>query len=343
MADDHTLQLTDEYKNWLSDLKKRIRSARQKALLAVNKELVLLYWQIGHEILHRQERCGWGSKIVNQLSADLKKAFPDMQGFSRTNLLYMRLFAKTWTNEEIVQEPLGQLPWYHHLTLLDKLSDNEERLAYARLAIENGWSRNVMVHHIELGTADRIGKAQNNFADFLPPAESELAAETLKDPYKFDFIAMTAKMQEKDLKKALLEKITEFLMELGSGFAYAGREVVLDVGGEEFRIDLLFYHLKLHCYVVIELKTGKFKPEHLGQLSFYMTAVDRQMKSGCDAPTIGLLLCKNKNKIVAEYALQDVRKPIGISEYELTKALPEHIKGQLPGIEELEHALSDHN
>lgn len=225
----------------------------------------------------------------------------------------MRLFAKTWTNEEIVQEPLGQLPWYHHLTLLDKLSDNEDRLAYARLALENGWSRNVMVHHIELGTADRIGKAQNNFADFLPPAESELAAEALKDPYKFDFIAMTEKMQEKDLKKALLEKITEFLMELGSGFAYAGKEVVLDVGGEEFRIDLLFYHLKLHCYVVIELKTGKFKPEHLGQLSFYMTAVDRQMKSGCDAPTIGLLLCKNKNKIVAEYALQDVRKPIGFS------------------------------
>ena len=234
------------------------------------------------------------------------------------------------------------MPWYHHLTLLDKLPDNEARLAYARLAIENGWSRNVMVHHIELGTAGRIGKAQNNFADFLPPAESELAAEALKDPYKFDFIAMTEKMQEKDLKKALLEKITEFLMELGSGFAYAGKEIVLEVGGEEFRIDLLFYHLKLHCYVVIELKTGKFKPEHLGQLSFYMTAVDRRMKSGCDAPTIGLLLCKNKNKIVAEYALQDVRKPIGISEYELTKALPEHIKGQLPGIEELERVLADH-
>ena len=335
------LQLTDEYKNWLADLKKRIRSAQQKAMLAVNKELVLLYWQIGHEILLRQERSGWGAKIVNQLSNDLKEAFPDMQGFSRTNLLYMRLFAKTWTKEEIVQEPLGQLPWYHHLTLLDKLPGNEERLAYARLAIENGWSRNVMVHHIELGTADRIGKAQNNFADFLPPAESELAAEALKDPYKFDFIAMTAKMQEKDLKQALLEKITEFLMELGSGFAYAGKEVVLEVGGEEFRIDLLFYHLKLHCYVVIELKTGKFRPEHLGQLSFYMTAVDRQMKSGCDAPTIGLLLCKNKNRIVAEYALQDVRKPIGISEYELTKALPEHIKGQLPGIEELERALTE--
>ena len=340
MEDNQEL-LTAEYKSWLADLKKRIRAAQQKAMLAVNKELVLLYWQIGHEILLRQERSGWGAKIVNQLSHDLKEAFPDMQGFSRTNLLYMRLFAKTWTKDEIVQEPLGQLPWYHHLTLLDKLPDNEDRLAYARLAIENGWSRNVMVHHIELGTAGRIGKAQNNFADFLPPAESELAAESLKDPYKFDFIAMTEKMQEKDLKKALLEKITEFLMELGSGFAYAGKEVVLDVGGEEFRIDLLFYHLKLHCYVVIELKTGKFKPEHLGQLSFYMTAVDRQMKSGCDAPTIGLLLCKNKNRIVAEYALQDVRKPIGISEYELTKALPEHIKGQLPGIEELERALAD--
>ena len=339
MADDK-LQFTDDYKNWLTELKKRIKIAQQKAVLAVNKELVLLYWQIGHEILTRQEHSGWGAKIVNQLSADLKAAFPDIQGFSRTNLLYMRAFAKTWGKNEIIQEALGQLPWYHHLTLLDKLSDNDERMAYARLAVENGWSRNVMVHHIELGTAKRIGKAQNNFAAFLPPAESELAVEALKDPYKFDFITLSEKAQEKDLKKALLEKITEFLVELGSGFAYAGREVVLDVGGDEFRIDLLFYHLKLHCYVVIELKTGKFKPEHLGQLSFYMTAIDRQMKSDCDAPTIGLLLCKNKNKIVAEYALQDVRKPIGISEYELTKALPDGIKSHLPSVEELEQGLT---
>ena len=264
-----------------------------------------------------------------------------MQGFSPRNLKYMRAFAAAWQDFQIVQEVLAQLPWYHHLTLLDKLSNNDDRMVYARLAVENGWSRNMMVHHIELGTAKRIGKAQNNFADFLPPAESELAAESLKDPYKFDFITLSEKAQEKDLKKALLEKITEFLVELGSGFAYAGREVVLDVGGDEFRIDLLFYHLKLHCYVVIELKTGKFKPEHLGQLSFYMTAIDRQMKSDFDAPTIGLLLCKNKNKIVAEYALQDIRKPIGISEYELTNALPEGIKSQLPSVEELELGLAD--
>ncbi len=322
-------------------MKKRIKTARQTAVQAVNRELVLLYWQIGNEILVRQEQAGWGAKVVNQLSADLKTAFPDMQGFSPRNLKYMRAFAAAWQDFEIVQEVLAQLPWYHHLTLLDKVSGREERLAYARLAVENGWSRNVMVHHIELGAVNRIGKAQNNFSNFLPPAESELAIESLKDPYKFDFIAFSEKMQEKDLKKALLEKITEFLVELGTGFAYAGREVVLDVGGDEFRIDLLFYHLKLHCYVVIELKTGKFKPEHLGQLSFYMTAVDRQLKSEVDAPTIGLLLCKNKNKIVAEYALQDVRKPIGISEYELSRKLPENIQSQLPSVEELEHGLAD--
>ena len=338
---DNKLHLTDDYKNWLSELKIRIKHAQQKAVLAVNKELVLLYWQIGHEILNRQERSGWGAKIVNQLSADLKTAFPEIQGFSPRNLKYMRAFAAAWQDFQIVQEVLAQLPWYHHLTLLDKLSNNDDRMVYARLAVENGWSRNMMVHHIELGTAKRIGKAQNNFADFLPPAESELAAESLKDPYKFDFITLSEKAQEKDLKKALLEKITEFLVELGSGFAYAGREVVLDVGGDEFRIDLLFYHLKLHCYVVIELKTGKFKPEHLGQLSFYMTAIDRQVKSDFDAPTIGLLLCKNKNKIVAEYALQDIRKPIGISEYELTNALPDGIKSQLPSVEELELGLAD--
>ncbi|MBQ7395773.1 MAG: DUF1016 family protein [Lentisphaeria bacterium] len=338
---ENRFQYTQEYKNWFSELKKRIKTARQTAVQAVNRELVLLYWQIGNEILVRQEQAGWGAKVVNQLSADLKTAFPDMQGFSPRNLKYMRAFAAAWQDFEIVQEVLAQLPWYHHLTLLDKVSGREERLAYARLAVENGWSRNVMVHHIELGAVNRIGKAQNNFSNFLPPAESELAIESLKDPYKFDFIAFSEKMQEKDLKKALLEKITEFLVELGTGFAYAGREVVLDVGGDEFRIDLLFYHLKLHCYVVIELKTGKFKPEHLGQLSFYMTAVDRQLKSEVDAPTIGLLLCKNKNKIVAEYALQDVRKPIGISEYELSRKLPENIQSQLPSVEELEHGLAD--
>ena len=207
---DNKLQLTDDYKNWLSELKIRIKHAQQKAVLAVNKELVLLYWQIGHEILIRQERSGWGAKIVNQLSADLKTAFPEMQGFSPRNLKYMRAFAAAWQDFQIVQEVLAQLPWYHHLTLLDKLSNNDDRMVYARLAVENGWSRNMMVHHIELGTAKRIGKAQNNFADFLPPAESELAAESLKDPYKFDFITLSEKAQEKDLKKAA---------DTGDGFA----------------------------------------------------------------------------------------------------------------------------
>ena len=252
----------------------------------------------------------------------------------------MRALAAAWTEEEIVQAPLGQLTWYHHITLLDKLNSKELRLSYARLAVENGWSRNVMVHHIELKTAERIGKAQTNFQTTLPAEDSDLAQQTLKDPYKLEFLGLAESVKENRLRQALEDRVADFLLELGTGFAYVGKKVSLEVGGDPFEMDLLFYHLRLHCYVVIELKTGKLKPEHVGQLSFYMTTVDKQMKTPQDGPTIGLLLCKSKNKVVAEYSLENFCKPIGISAYELANDIPQQMSEALPNVQQLEEALN---
>ncbi len=330
-----------DYPSWLSSLKQRIREAQVRAAIVVNTELVRLYWQIGHEILLRQQQQGWGAKVVERLARDLKAEFPEMTGFSRANIMYMRAFAAAWTEEEIVQAPLGQLTWYHHLTLLDKLDTKEQRLAYAQLAAENGWSRNVMVHHIELKTAERLGKAQTNFQATLPAPDSDLAQQTLKDPYKLEFLGLTEGVKENRLRQALVDRVADFLLELGTGFAFVGKKVSLEVGGDPFEMDLLFYHLRLHCYVVIELKTGKLKPEHVGQLSFYMTAVDKQIKTPQDGPTIGLLLCKSKNKVVAEYSLENFCKPIGISAYELANDLPQQMRESLPNAQQLEEALKD--
>ena len=330
-----------DYASWLSSLKQRIRETQLRAAIVVNTELVRMYWQIGHEILQRQQQQGWGAKVVERLAKDLKAEFLEMTGFSRANIMYMRSFAAAWTEEEIVQAPLGQLTWYHHLTLLDKLDTKKQRLAYARLAVENGWSRNVMVHHIELKTAERIGKAQNNFHTTLPTSDSDLAKQTLKDPYKLEFLGLTEGIKENKLRQALVDKVADFLLELGTGFAYVGKKIPLEVGGDPFEMDLLFYHLRLHCYVVIELKTGKLKPEHVGQLSFYMTAVDRQIKTPQDGPTIGLLLCKSKNKVVAEYSLENFCKPIGISSYELDNDVPKEMREVLPNAQQLEAALKD--
>ncbi len=336
-----TIDLPKDYETWLADVKKRISSAQLKASHAVNLELIQLYWQMGNDILERQKRQGWGAKVITRLSEDLRASFPRMKGLSRSNLMYMRAFAKIWTMEEIVQEPLGRLPWYHHIALMTKLSERNDRIAYARLAVENGWSHDAMVHHIELGTAKRIGVAQTNFDVTLPPLHSDLATQCLKDPYKFDFLGLGKEANERDIEDALAKHVTEFLLELGAGFAYVGRQVHLEVGQKDFFIDLLFYHVDLHCYVVIELKTGEFEPEHLGQLSFYVTAVDRLKKTERDAPTIGLLLCKTKDRIVAEYALQDHHRPLGISEYELTRAIPDRLKSSLPTIEEIERELGN--
>jgi predicted nuclease of restriction endonuclease-like (RecB) superfamily len=333
--------LPEGYTDWLTDLKARIHNAQQRATLAVNRELVSLYWQIGHEILARQLKQGWGAKVIERLSMDLRNAFPEMKGFSPRNLKYMRAFAEAWPDTEFVQQAAAQLPWFHLCTLMDKLKTREERDWYLAKAIEHNWSRNILVMQIETRLLSRSGSAVTNFSASLPKPQSDLARESLKDPYRFDFLGLTEEAHEREIENALVTHVTEFLLELGAGFAFVGRQVLLDVGGDEFFIDLLFYHLKLRCYVVIELKGGKFKPEHLGQLGFYLTAVDAQIKHPQDAPTIGLLLCKSKNKVVAEYALRDNTQPIGVAEYQLLESLPLEMQTSLPSIEQIERELTD--
>lgn len=335
------LPAPDGYADWLGSLKNRIASAQQRASRAVNQELVLLYWEIGRDILQRQANEGWGSKVVDRLAQDLRAAFPDMKGFSARNLKYMRAFADAWPDEQFVQQAVAQLPWGHNLILLDKIADPETRQWYAAKAIQNGWSRNVLVMQIESGLLERQGQAITNFSERLPPLQSDLARESLKAPYRFDFLGLGEEAHERDIERALIDHVTDFLLELGAGFAYVGRQVLVEVGSEDFFIDLLFYHLKLRSYIVIELKTGKFKPEHLGQLSFYLTAVDRHVKHAADNPSIGLLLCKTRDEIVAEYALADKSQPIGIAEYRLVESLPAELQGSLPSIEQLERELKE--
>lgn len=328
------------YSDWLTDLKGRIHAAQQRATLAVNRELVLLYWQIGHDILTRQAEQGWGSKVIDRLAQDLRAAFPRMKGFSPRNLKYMRAFAEAWPDAEFVQQAAAQLPWGHNVVLLDKLTGPETRRWYITQAIENNWSRNSLVMQIENRLLERSGKAVSNFETHLPKPQSDLARESLKDPYRFDFLSLALDAQERDIENALIKHVTDFLLELGAGFAFVGQQVLLDVGGDEFFVDLLFYHVKLRCYVVIELKAGKFKPEHLGKLSFYLAAVDAQLKHPQDGPTIGLLLCKSKNEVVAEYALRDNNRPIGVAEYQLVESLPAELRTSLPSIEQIERELA---
>ena len=330
----------DGYAEWLADLKGRIHTAQQSAALAVNRELVLLYWQIGRDILERQARQGWGAKVIGRLAHDLRTAFPDMKGFSRSNLMYMRAFAEAWPDAAIVQQLVGRLPWGHNLVLMTKLKDAEVRRQYAERAIEHGWSRNVLNIHVEARLLEREGKAVTNFETCLPAPQSDLARNTLKDPYLFDFLGVGAEADEREVESALVRHISRFLLELGAGFAFVGRQVHVEVGGDDFFIDLLFYHLNLHCYVVVELKAGAFKPEHAGQLSFYLSTVDAQVRSEQDGPTIGLLLCKTQNRVVAEYALRDSNKPIGVAEYQLVEALPKELQTSLPSIEQIERELS---
>ena len=340
--------LPSDYGPWLAELKARIHAAQQQAARSVNSELVLLYWQIGRGILERQGREGWGSKVIERLAQDLRNAFPTMKGFSRANLLYMRAFAEAWPDAAIVQQAVGQLPWGHNIVLLTRLKAPEWRLAYARQAIEHGWSRNVLNLHIETQRLEREGEAVTNFDLRLPQPQSDLARESLKDPFRLDFLGLGKEAEERAIESALVQHITHFIIELGAGFAFVGRQVPLQVGGDDFFIDLLFYHLKLRCYVVVELKAGPFKPEHTGKLGFYLSAVDAQIKHPDDQPTIGLLLCKSKNTVVAEYALRDSNKPIGVAEYQLVQSLPERLQTNLPSIEEIEaelagEALADDN
>lgn len=329
------------YDELLRDLKKRVREARVRAALAVNSELVRLYWSIGRDILDRQDRLGWGTKVLERMSADLRKAFPDIKGFSVRNLKYMRTLAREWPEGSIGQQLAAQLPWFHTCSLLEKVKEPEQRLWYAKKAIESGWSRNVLVIHIERGLFESQGSAPTNFEATLPAPQSDLARETLKDPYKLDFLGIGEEAEERVIERGLIRHIRDFLIELGQGFAFVGNQYPLQVGGEDFRIDLLFYHLKLRCYVVIELKAGKFKPEHMGKLNFYLSAVDDTLRHEDDQPTIGMVLCKDRSDIVAEYALRGTMQPMAVSQYELTKSLPEELKGKLPSVEDLEAELEE--
>lgn len=336
-----TALLPADYAPWLAQIKARVQAARTRAVLAVNAEQVRLYWDIGRAILEKQEQEGWGTKVLARLSLDLRNTFPETKGFSVTNLKYMRRFATECPNLKIGQQLADQLPWFHIVVLLTDLTDPDEREWYAAKAIEHGWSRNVLALQIEQNLRKRSGKAISNFPTTLPAPQSELVQQALKDPYLFDFLGLSEEAHERDIEDALTHHITRFLLELGAGFAYVGRQVPLIVGEDTFYIDLLFYHLKLHCYVVIELKAGKFKPEHAGKLNFYLSAVDGEMKDAADNPSIGMLLCKQKDGSLAEYALKDIHKPIGIAEYRLTESIPENLRGNLPTIEELEAALRE--
>lgn len=331
------LDLTAEgYDEFLRSLKGQIQHAQIKASLAVNRELVLLYWQIGREILIRQDEKGWGAKVIQQLSKDLQKEFPNMKGFSRTNLLYMRSFAAAYADEQFVQQLAGQIPWFHNCVLLDKVKNAEERIWYIQQTIKNGWSRNVLSVQIETDLYRRQGGAITNFEQTLPLPQSDLAQQIVKDPYCFDFLTISSQAREHELENALLNHIREFLVELGLGFAFLGSQYPIEIDGKEYRLDLLFYHIHLRCFVVIDLKMTEFIPEYSGKMNFYVAAIDDLLKHPTDNPTIGLILCKSKSKTTVEYALRTIKAPIGVS----THRIPDSLKEKLPSPEQLEMELN---
>jgi len=348
---------TPEYKNWLTELKNRLLTVQLKAAVTVNKQLLEFYWQLGADIVTKQNESQWGDGLIKQLSHDLMTEFPEMKGFSVSNLKYMRQWYSFYSEHHRVigQQPVGQLPepdkpdfiqqitaipWGHNVAIIAKCKTPHEALYYVENTRIHNWSRAVLIHQIESALWEREGKAITNFSTTLPAPQSDLAKQTLKDPYIFDFLALTKEHNERDLELGLVKHITSFLLELGAGFAYIGRQVQLQVGERSFFPDLLFYHTRLHCYVVVELKTVDFEPEHAGKLNFYIKAVDEQLRKDGDQPTIGILLCKSKDKLVAEYALSDIHKPIGVSEYHLTQSLPENLQTSLPTVEEIEAELA---
>lgn len=324
------------YISFLDGLKHRIRGVQLKTALAVNQELIRLYWQIGREILLKQEKEGWGARIIDRLAQDLKREFPEMKGFSRSNLKYMRAFAEAYSEEQIGQQLVGQIPWSHNIRIMEMVKDPEERLWYIQQTIENGWSRNVLVMQIESGLYKRQGGAITNFERTLPSPQSDLAQQIIKDPYNFDFLTLDKGARERELERGLVEHIRDFLLELGLGFAFLGSQYPIEVDGKEYRLDLLFYHIHLRCFVVIDLKMGEFIPEYSGKMNFYVSAVDDMLKHPSDNPTIGIILCKSKSKTTAEYALRNLSTPVAIS----THRLPEQLQESLPSIEQLEMELS---
>lgn len=329
---------TTEYLSIIENIKREINAAQYRAALHVNADMLLLYYDIGCVI---NEHKTWGSKFIDNLAADIRLAFPKSKGYSVRNLKYMAKFAETYPEREFVQQVVAQIPWGHNIVILDKVNNLEERKWYIKNSSQNGWSRNVLVHQIESSLYQRqvLAEKVSNFENRLPSPQSELAAQTMKDPYVFDFITFKEDMLERDVEQALVRDVTRLLLELGTGFAFLGNQYHLNVGGDDFYIDLLFYNINLRCYVVIELKTGDFKPEYAGKLNFYLSAVDGILKKEQDNPSIGLLLCKSKNNVVAEYSLKDISKPIGVSEYKITSSLPDSLEKQLPSIEDIQKRI----
>ncbi len=333
-----------EYINWVNELKTLIQRTQIKASISVNRELMSLYWTIGKSISEKVNTANWGSSVVEELSKDLKEEFPNQKGFSRSNLFSMKKWFEFYSQSEIdiekIQQLVGQIPWGHNVVIISKSKNVEEAIFYSNKTIENNWSRSVLLHQIELNLYERHGKAITNFTETLPTPHSELATETLKDPYKFDFLTLQEKALEKDIEIQLVKHITSFLLELGTGFSFVGQQVPVKIDNQDFYIDLLFYHIKLKCYVVVELKAIEFKAEFAGKMNLYLSAIDDSLKTKAENPTIGLLLCKSKSKIIAEYALRGMTQPIGIAEYEINNAIPKEIKTELPTIEEIELATT---
>ena len=328
--------ISADYGTWLQSLKDQIRTARLKASLSVNSELIRLYWRIGGEILNQRATKAWGSKVLDQLARDLRAEFPDMKGLSLTNLKYMALFAGAWPDGLIGQQAADQIPWFHNVRIMELIPDRPTRERYIKKTIENGWSRSVLEMQIESEAHRRVGAAQTNFDHTLPAAQSDLARDIIKDPYAFDFLGNTDASNERAIEKALVARLRDFLIELGVGFAFVGSQYRIEVEGDESFIDLLFYHLKLHCYVVIELKNTDFKPEYTGQLNYYLAAVDDLVRDRTqDGPTIGLILCKSKKHTKVSYALRGIATPMGVSTYRTSPTLPKELEGVLPSIEAL--------
>jgi len=347
---------TEDYLAFIQDIKQRIQGAQIKASIAVNQALLHLYWDLAERIVAKQQDAAWGDGFLLQMSRDLQAEFSEIKGFSKRNLELMRQWYRFWTASGLIAKqaatqldgavmgqqvvaPIFQIPWWHNVVIVTKIKNPDEAFFYVQKTIQNNWSRVVLTHQIESGLYLREGKAVSNFQSTLPAPHSDLARQMLKDPYHFDFLMLKERHDEQELENALIEHITRFLLELGAGFSYLGRQYKLEVDGDEFFIDLLFYHVRLHCYVVVELKTVKFKPEFAGKLNFYISAVDEILKVEQDNPTIGILICKSKKDTVVEYALRNINKPIGVSEYTITQNLPEELKSSLPSIEEIEAEL----
>lgn len=333
-----------EYIRWVNELKTLIQKTQIKASISVNRELLGLYWTIGKSISDKVNKANWGSSVVEELSKDLKVEFPNQKGFSRSNLFSMKKWFEFYSKSEIdiekIQQLVGQIPWGQNVVIISKSKSIDEAVFYSNKTIENNWSRSVLIHQIELEFYERHGKAITNFTKTLPIPHSELATETLKDPYKFDFLTLQEKALEKDIENQLVKHITSFLLELGTGFSFVGQQVPVKIDNQDFYIDLLFYHIKLKCYVVVELKAIEFKAEFAGKMNLYLSAIDDSLKTDTENPTIGLLLCKSKSEIIAEYSLRGMTQPIGIAEYEINKAFPKEIETELPTIEEIELATT---